>query len=128
MDADQWHQEIQMLLDVEAYLVSKAICHVDTSLSNVTDALHGLMSNTGEKYAEDMKTMEAWLNERKYKQYQLTFNVLSHTAVGQHGEQDVMQSETEDRVILASAKKQLLSHLTNLLPHLLHLDGHAVPP
>jgi len=128
IDADQWQQEIQMLLDVEAYLVSKAICHVDTSLSNVTDALHGLMSNTGEKYAEDMKTMEVWFAERKYKQYQLTFNMLSHTAVGQqHGQQDVMQIETEDRN-LASAKKQLLSHLTNLLPQLLQLDGHAVPP
>lgn len=125
-------RELQILMDVNSFLVNEATSQVDMSLSNVTNSFHILSSTQGDKNIQDIKTMEVWISDIKYRHCQSTLGVLScmdnSQPMDQHQEEWQNVPKKSGRVPdMVHMRKQLLDQLKNLLLHLLQLDAGALP-
>jgi len=125
-DLEQLQQEVQILLDLEAFLVKKAASQVDLSLTNVANSFQKMMSDAPPRNTKNIKTLEVWLAERKLQECASVF-VGCSPSLDQPNKEFHEGQRAEDRKKLAFTQQQILSQLRDHLPQLLQLSRATVP-
>jgi len=131
-DLEQLQQEVQVLVDIEDYLINNAIYRQDFSLPNLTSTLARLVDGESQKDGKDINTIEVWIAEMKFNKCKSTLHSLSNMKEGltidSHLDEEqgtVLQTEGSEDIV--SITKQVLFELKELLPHLLQMSTSAVP-
>lgn len=113
-------QEVQIMLDVTAFLVDKVALQLNTPLSKLTDSFCELANDCAID-AHNIHTLEVWLAERKYQRCKSAFNLVANVEQQRAEQQGMIMKD------IVIAKEQLLSQLRGLLLQLLQLGTVAAP-